>query len=636
MKLAPFISDGRGNLTLYEHQADLMRRMLDKLIQGYRVKGYMATGGGKTETAFGVIEEWLALYPRARVHFVAHRQELVHQPCIRAARYNIDIRDAWRPSGSSYGPESRHANSVGKMRSALRNGDISIAPNDLLLMDESHHAEYRTRMGQLAIEFAELGGKVAGFTGTPWRLSRKQGFLEVFDVLELGPQTAELVQQGYLANPVITIPRGILAHMRSGLRRRDFTANGNLKDSALTSEARWSMRELPIQKWVEYGYEDMRTIFFEANTEMAVLRARQLRDMGKSVGLLLSNSKDERITKGDIAGVPLNRGEVMDGYAEGELQCLVNISMVGEGVDVADTECVLLNFASLSLARVMQSIGRVIRTSPGKVNGYIIDTGANTLDPDIGGPMHKRSWSLLPRGDDVDGSAPELALCVNEDCENAVHPSSKICPVNPNGCGAPQGEICPRCYKFARQFFIATARTGICPRCDREIAMLEQQGLAAAPRAGTFSRNWSALGETYGTGLSRDIIDAGEQRGEWGVVVDNTDGAISNGDFVESVSVKTRAGKIRLCRGYAIWMGQFYDMPRVAFLAVVEDNNSIWRMVTNLTTERREDLVRQAKDTQDSWKLCVVCNSNLHPPQYPFCLDCRKNTVITRATGSSS
>ena len=154
--------------------------------------------------------------------------------------------------------------------------------------------------------------------------------------------------------------------------------------------------------------------------------------------------------------------------------------------------------------------------------------------------------------------------------------------------------------------------------------MLEQQGEAAAPREGTFSQNWGALGETYGTALSRDIIKAGQSRGEWGVVVDNTDGAISNGDFIERVYVKTRAGSVRTCRGYAVWMGQFYDLPRVAFIAIVSEETFIWRMVANLTSEDRANLINEAKAMQDQWRLCLICNENLHLPQFSQCLECYK------------
>ena len=79
IKLAPFVFDGSGALSLYTHQTELLRRILDRLTQGMRVRGQMATGSGKTETALGLIEEWLSRYPRALAHFIAHRRELVHQ-----------------------------------------------------------------------------------------------------------------------------------------------------------------------------------------------------------------------------------------------------------------------------------------------------------------------------------------------------------------------------------------------------------------------------------------------------------------------------------------------------------------------------------------------------------------------------
>lgn len=623
----PFISDGKGELTLYPHQADLLRRSLASLTLGNRVLSQMATGAGKTETAFALIEEWLRRYPRARAHFIAHRRELVSQPCVRALRYGIQIENAWRPSGSAYTSERRHANSVAKMFKALKDGTIKVAPNDLLVMDEAHHAVAATLMGRLAIAFAVAGGMVIGFSATPRRLSRQQGFTEVFDNLEVGAQTSELVAKKYLAMPVISVPRGVFSQMRAGLRRRDFTANGNLKDSALTNEARWSMKILPVQKWLEYGYQDMRTIWFEQNTEMAITRAKQLCDMGKTVGLLLSDSKDERILRGDIDGVPVQRDEVMEGYAEGTLQCLVNISMVGEGVDVADTECVMLNFASLSLPRVLQAIGRALRMSPGKMYAYIVDTGANTLDPRIGSPLFDFQWSLEPQSTAPPGPPPQLASCVNDECEATVHPSARVCNQE-NGCGAEQGENCPRCHQFERRFFLQTAPRKMCLRCEREVKMLEDQGKLPASREGAFSRNWGALGEQYGTALSRDIINEGRQNNEWGVVVDNSDGAIANGDYIDNIFVKTQRGRVIKCQGYAVWTGQFFDLPRAAFIAQAGEGNEVWKIISKMTSDSRYAMIAGAQASQDMWVICVLCNSNLHLPQYRFCRECQKKPSI--------
>ena len=516
------------------------------------------------------------------------------------------------------------------MLKALETGEIKVAPNDLLVIDEAHHAVASTQMGRLAMAFAEAGGLVVGFTATPWRLSARQGFAPVFDELVLGPQTSELVAKKYLATPVISIPRGDLVQMRSGFRRRDYTASGNLKDSALTKEARWSMLHLPLEKWFEYGYEQKRTIWFEQSTKMAIARARQLRDLDVSVGLLLSDAKDERITKGDIDGVPTGREEVLNGYASGDLQCLVNISMVGEGLDVADTECVTLNFLSLSLSRVMQAIGRVLRLSPDKEYAYVIDTGANTLDPQIGGPMHDREWSLQPRSTLPPGNPPELATCVC--CDLAIHSSARVCPVDMQGCGASQGDKCPRCFDFRRGFFVSSSTEKMCVRCEREERIRRTQGLSVKGRAGTYSRQWSALGEDYGTALSREIVEAAKAAGEWGVIVDNTDGMIANGDYVDSVSVTTRSGASRNVQGYAVWVGRFFDMPRAAMILLYGvDEYDTWRLITDMSESARESMISRAKSAQDKWIMCVVCQSNLHSPKYPFCRDCRYPTAQATA-----
>ena len=85
------------------------------------------------------------------------------------------------------------------------------------------------------------------------------------------------------------------------------------------------------------------------------------------------------------------RQEIMAKFRNGEIQIIVNVMLIVEGISVPDCECCILLRPTLSTTIFIQSAMRCMRYKEGK-RAVIIDCTANYLK--LGLPADDREWSL--------------------------------------------------------------------------------------------------------------------------------------------------------------------------------------------------------------------------------------------------
>lgn len=119
-----------------------------------------------------------------------------------------------------------------------------------------------------------------------------------------------------------------------------------------------------------------KTIVFSPNIEISFLFAEEIRKLGGSVQCLDSthDSKSSRANKmaNFKAWTPFSS-------SPNSFQFLVNVGMVGVGVDVPSIDCVILARPSKSLPLILQFIGRALRpdpSNPAKI-AQIVDLSGN-------------------------------------------------------------------------------------------------------------------------------------------------------------------------------------------------------------------------------------------------------------------
>ncbi|HRO18537.1 MAG TPA: DEAD/DEAH box helicase [Ferruginibacter sp.] len=71
------------------------------------------------------------------------------------------------------------------------------------------------------------------------------------------------------------------------------------------------------------------------------------------------------------------RAKILSQFKKGLIRCLINVGVLTTGFDHPELEAVLIARSTMSLALYYQIIGRVMRTHPNKIDGWVVDLGGN-------------------------------------------------------------------------------------------------------------------------------------------------------------------------------------------------------------------------------------------------------------------
>ena len=188
-----------SGMELRDYQTDFVEAALPLLADGKHVLLQCPTGSGKTEMAADVIQR--VLTEQSVVVWLTHRVELRRQLATRFKAQAIAVRDL-----SALPREERvltpgAVNIVSPAMGGVMTIPEACTPEDLLIVDEAHHAPAAT-WERLILAFP---GAVLGLTATPWRLSPHEGFERHFQHLLSGLSTLDLVRAGWLAPPRVEV-----------------------------------------------------------------------------------------------------------------------------------------------------------------------------------------------------------------------------------------------------------------------------------------------------------------------------------------------------------------------------------------------------------------------------------------------
>lgn len=439
---------------LRPYQQDLLEKSQAALSpEGARVMTQLPTGGGKTEIAGALLQDFLV--DGRKAVWLTHREELAHQTEERlSSNWSVTAMagtDSWRPRH----PAPRIVNGVVILKAQTvnrRNKDAAVvwdnySPDDLLVIDEAHHAP--ATGWKRAIE--QWPGKVWGLTATPWRLSRREGFDHLFDTLVTGPQTAEMQANGYLAASRLYAPAP-----DDWIKGGEVGKSGDFTEGGIgRANDQLVMTTLAVNFWQNMA-DGRQTIAYAVSKVHAANLVGKFQDRGFAAAEILSNTaQDER--KRAIAD-----------FKAGRLTVLVNVAVATEGFDLPDASCVMITRPTKSLALYLQMAGRGLRPKPDGGDCLILDLAGNAAEHGL--PEYDREWSLAARGNPEPGELP-VRYC--HECGLGAHPAHHKCPQ----CGADLGQPCPRCGKFrpwsrwaqAEQCPIEPKHEAVCDYCHDDV-----------------------------------------------------------------------------------------------------------------------------------------------------------------------
>jgi superfamily II DNA or RNA helicase len=307
---------------------------------------HLPTGAGKTVQVGKVTEH--SYHRGQRTLFLHHRRELRTQALKKFRDFGLE-------------PEVEEASSRACKRSlnpviasvlSLQGSRLRSWPRDafhLIVTDECHHAAAPAY--QTIYEHFTGARSHIGVTATVDRHDRKSLLQAYPDGILYSYSLLDAVLDGWLVRP-----KAIRLGIRPDLRRCRMIA-GDYVASELGVAISGHLADIAESIRAEIGRR--RTIVFTPT----IASARALADHLQGVGLQAEA----------VWGSHPDRDRIIAGFRSDECQIIVNVAVLGEGLDVPEVEAVVLCRPTQSRGLYAQMIGRGLRLAPGKSLLRVID-----------------------------------------------------------------------------------------------------------------------------------------------------------------------------------------------------------------------------------------------------------------------
>lgn len=391
----------------YEHQKNAMACLdIINKEKAYSTLVVLPTGGGKTYTA----SMWLlknAIDRKKKILWIAHRQMLLEQAAESFQKFayaevipHISSFHFRIVSGASSHERTIHIHptdqllivskdSIGRNLQRL---DAWMAGEDeiYMIVDEAHHSTAKTYRKVISYVKEKVPNvKLIGLTATPFRTAEEeQGLLAKIytDSVQNGQAVhgdigityqiglKELINRRILSKPVLEsyytdefYGKELGLKAWESIQHLDMIPDNLAKKMAESTARNKLIVETYQANQEKYG----QTILFAVSVEHAIQLTAQFRKAGIAADYVVSSIKDM------ITGVTLSREEnekKINAYRVGDLQVLINVNILTEGVDLPKTQTVFLTRPTVSTILMTQMIGRALRgtAAGGTANAYIV------------------------------------------------------------------------------------------------------------------------------------------------------------------------------------------------------------------------------------------------------------------------
>jgi len=306
-----------------------------------------ATGTGKSHAIAGIAGNE-ADYGN-KVLILAQRGEIIEQNAKKlqlSTGHVCAIEKAEQTSIGSYLPIVH--GSVQTMSNDKRLQKFSRDHFQVIIQDEVHHANSATH--RKIYDYFSTARRV-GFTATANMRSDKKNLGEVFEALAYEYPLKKAIEDGYLCKIVAqTIPINIdLTQCKKVAGDYNAGELGDAIDPYLEQVA-GKLREIAF---------DRKIVIFVPLIRTSLLMTDFMRKAGFSAE--------------HIDGKSADRKELLRGFHDNRFSCLINSSLLLEGWDQPDVDCICVLRPTQSKQLYFQAIGRGTRLHPGKENLLLVD-----------------------------------------------------------------------------------------------------------------------------------------------------------------------------------------------------------------------------------------------------------------------
>lgn len=349
------------------------------------------TGAGKTRVLAHIAQN------NEHVICIAHRNILIKQLSRELAKFGIAhgiiattyTRRLCLAEQRKLGGEVGHCNyrfvsSIDSLLSRYRRNLLALDTQSAwtIIVDEAHHMVDENKWGKLTTIFPNA--RIIGATATPCRLDQvglARGHGGVFDALIQAPELRQdsvktLIKRGYLCDfKAYSLPERIDSS-KLKLGRTDYTYR------SLSNETNAVCYEMAGDAVKHYRClaNGKQALAFCVSIEIANITAKQFKEAGIAVAAIHSNMSSVEVAR------------IFDLFERRIINVLLNVDMIGEGVDVPAIEALIMLRKTASFGLYRQWCGRSLRPEPGKPHAILIDHCGNIQTHGL--PDQHIEWSL--------------------------------------------------------------------------------------------------------------------------------------------------------------------------------------------------------------------------------------------------
>lgn len=362
-EIGPDPGSSRSKLPALELRPEPFQERLLEQIALSRERGHhrnllvSATGTGKTVMAaldYAALRHSLR---RARLLFVAHREEILGQSVstFRLALRDPSFGELW--VGGKRPTRFEHVFASIQSLASAGTADLDPAHFDVVIVDEFHHAaapSYRALLDHVRPK------ELLGLTATPERTDGLS-LLDHFD----GRIAAELRlwdaidQQRLVPFVYYGVHDGLDLREIPWRRGRGYDVEG--LSNLLTADDVWARQ---VVRQIVERVDDVsrvRALGFCVSVEHARFMARVFREAGIPATAIWADTPDSE------------RREALRDLAERRVNVVFSVDLFNEGVDVPSVDLLLFLRPTDSATLFLQQLGRGLRKSPGKTVCTVLD-----------------------------------------------------------------------------------------------------------------------------------------------------------------------------------------------------------------------------------------------------------------------
>ena len=359
----------------------------------------MPTGGGKTLTAAHIID--MARQKGHRAIFTVPAISLIDQTVrefYREGITEVGVIQADHPLTDYSKPVQ-----VASVQTLIKR---EIPKAGLVIIDEAHRRF--DFIGEWMADPEWLDVPFIGLSATPWT----KGLGRWYDRLIIAATTADLIEQKYLSPFRVFAP----SHPDlSGVK----TVAGDYHEGQL-SEAmqKGTLTADVVSTWLKLG-ERRPTLCFGVDRVHAQTLQVEFQRAGVRCGYMDANTE------------MADREVIRKQFHDGRLEVVCNVGVLTTGVDW-DVRCIILARPTKSEMLLVQIVGRMLRTAPGKLDALLLDHTGTTENLGFVTDIHH---DRLDDGTlDESAKAKEKEPKKTRECPECSYVRASQIPVCPN-CG---------------------------------------------------------------------------------------------------------------------------------------------------------------------------------------------------------